>query len=296
MTIDTKKLRDLALEKAIPYRPSIAKITGSVHSAILLTQIMYWCDKSRKGEFYKFAKPCSHKQYSAGDSFCEELGFTISEFNSACKKLTDPRIINKRVTMDRRTFYSVNFDEIDRLLASAYLNHDSWFTYKNLRKLTFTKIDNPDLHKLGILTYINYKSWFCSYTENNAESNTENNKKASDPAVAESKGLVSFWMETMKIKSGEKRQKTLAALTIRQLKHFDVETLKNAIIGCSKSAFHMGDNEQRKKYNSLELIFKNAEKIETFADLAITSSRKYSSKHSGFADRGNFGINKDGSF
>lgn len=39
---------------------------------------------------------------------------------------------------------------------------------------------------------------------------------------------------------------------------------KEAIRGCSVSPFHMGANKQRKRYDSLELIFRNTEKIEWF--------------------------------
>ena len=48
------------------------------------------------------------------------------------------------------------------------------------------------------------------------------------------------------------------------LKHYGVADLLKAIDGCARSAFHMGANENGMKYNSIELIFRNSEKIEQF--------------------------------
>ena len=42
---------------------------------------------------------------------------------------------------------------------------------------------------------------------------------------------------------------------------------KAAISGCANSEWHMGGNPQGKKYNSIELILRNAEKVEWFSEL-----------------------------
>ena len=73
----------------IIYRPELKKITGSINSAILLNQIIYWY-YNKKGDgvpFYKFREPCDHDRYEDGDSWCEELGFSKAEFNTAIKKI-----------------------------------------------------------------------------------------------------------------------------------------------------------------------------------------------------------------
>lgn len=49
---------------------------------------------------------------------------------------------------------------------------------------------------------------------------------------------------------------------------YGVADCKEAIRGCSVSPFHMGANKQRKRYDRLELIFRNAEKIESFIQVA----------------------------
>jgi hypothetical protein len=45
---------------------------------------------------------------------------------------------------------------------------------------------------------------------------------------------------------------------------YGIDTCLRAIDGCSKSSFHMGRNKQNRRYDSLELIFRNHEKIEQF--------------------------------
>jgi uncharacterized protein YdaU (DUF1376 family) len=45
---------------------------------------------------------------------------------------------------------------------------------------------------------------------------------------------------------------------------FSPEDLKSAIDGCRASAWHMGDNDRHKKFDSLSLIFRDAEHVEKF--------------------------------
>ena len=49
---------------------------------------------------------------------------------------------------------------------------------------------------------------------------------------------------------------------------YGLESAMEAIRGCSMSAFHMGANKQRKRYDTLELIFRNTEKVEYFLQVA----------------------------
>ncbi len=45
---------------------------------------------------------------------------------------------------------------------------------------------------------------------------------------------------------------------------YGVEECMRAIDGCSRSDFHMGRNRQNKKYDDLELIFRDQDHIERF--------------------------------
>lgn len=62
-----------------------------------------------------------------------------------------------------------------------------------------------------------------------------------------------------------------------RLKEWPVEDLEAAVRGWRHSAYHRGENEQRREYNSLELCLRDAQHIEDFRDLergaATVSSR-----------------------
>lgn len=53
---------------------------------------------------------------------------------------------------------------------------------------------------------------------------------------------------------------------------YSVGQLKQAIDGCAKSAWHMGQNDRMTKYNGLDLILRNAEQIDKFVLLAEQSA------------------------
>lgn len=46
-----------------------------------------------------------------------------------------------------------------------------------------------------------------------------------------------------------------------------VEELKEVVDGCAASAFHMGENDEGRVYDSVELLFRNAGKVDTFRDI-----------------------------
>ena len=82
-------------------------------------------------------------------------------------------------------------------------------------------------------------------------------------------------------------------LITKALKNYSVADLKQAIDGCAASPFHMGQNRDKKKYNGLELIIRNSEKIEGFRDNAGPHA---ADAHGGFkpSDYDNAGYMSDG--
>ncbi|MFA6138857.1 MAG: hypothetical protein WC667_12360 [Sulfurimonas sp.] len=72
-------------KKLIVYRKELNKITGSVTATILLQQLIFHASNNNYVPFYKFIEPCNNELYKAGDSWIEELGFTIHEFRTACQ-------------------------------------------------------------------------------------------------------------------------------------------------------------------------------------------------------------------
>ena len=89
----------------------------------------------------------------------------------------------------------------------------------------------------------------------------EKAKSISDEAV---KIVWDHWAKTMgasKLAILDHDRKVKIAASIYD---YGIEASCLAIDGCASSPFHMGDNPQQKKYNGIDLIFRDADKIEGF--------------------------------
>src|SRR5690242_8904613 len=69
----------------IPYRRHFVELTDNSLSAILLQQMIFYSNSKEGKSFYKFRTPCNHKLYTAGDSWCECLACSPSQFDNALK-------------------------------------------------------------------------------------------------------------------------------------------------------------------------------------------------------------------
>lgn len=69
-----------------------------------------------------------------------------------------------------------------------------------------------------------------------------------------------------------------------RLKEYPKTDLMAAIDGCMRSPFHQGQNDQGRKYDGIELIFRNGEKIEQFRDMPPSPSPP-AGNHNGFSGR-----------
>ena len=88
-------------------------------------------------------------------------------------------------------------------------------------------------------------------------------------ADADIQKVFDFWVATLRSnKSSRTRLDDKRKLFIGAAIHdYGIDDCMKAITGCSKSPFHMGANRNKKRYDSLELIFRDADHIEKFCDL-----------------------------
>jgi hypothetical protein len=87
----------------------------------------------------------------------------------------------------------------------------------------------------------------------------------------DAKKIFDDWKEVMESKKSDFSFKRQTLIT-RALKKYPVSDLYLAIRGCVLSPFHMGQhprNPEKKIHNSIELIFRDAQHIEMFRDIAI---------------------------
>jgi len=129
-------------KKKISYRPAMVKATGSVLATILLSEIVYWYDKMGRVPFHKFTSPVPvrkdengeekrHPDYRVGDSWCEALGFSKKEFETARKKIgkkvrkgqpLPPGVLVWYWTdISRRTWYRLNEELFRKCTIGIYV-------------------------------------------------------------------------------------------------------------------------------------------------------------------------------
>lgn len=79
--------------------------------------------------------------------------------------------------------------------------------------------------------------------------------------------LFSFWKDQLNHPKALLTKDRQTKISARLKEGYTVEQCKNAIEGCKLSAYHMGDNPQGTVYDSIELIFRNGDKIEQFINI-----------------------------
>lgn len=82
--------------------------------------------------------------------------------------------------------------------------------------------------------------------------------------------VYAYWVEVMR--PGRKVVPKLDEARRRKIGwavyDYGVEECKKAIDGCAASQWHMGRNPSRRRYDDIELIFRNQQKVDMFISLA----------------------------
>lgn len=105
-----------------------------------------------------------------------------------------------------------------------------------------------------------------------AQKSTSKKKANVEQKLDDIERVFSHWKKVMKSHKSvlDKNRQTLI---VNALKNYSIEDICAAIDGCAKSPHHMGENEQRVVYNGLNLILRNAEKIDQFIKLNAGKAR-----------------------
>ena len=96
--------------------------------------------------------------------------------------------------------------------------------------------------------------------------------------VGDVRAVFEFWKSAMKSPSSKLDGKRSSLIKASLKTGYTSEQLCNAISGCAKSDWHMGKNDRSRKFNSLELILRNAEKIDQFIVMEHTPAASRASQ------------------
>jgi hypothetical protein len=91
--------------------------------------------------------------------------------------------------------------------------------------------------------------------------------------LSKAKEVFEFWKETMgknaNVKLDQVRRRKIEG---RLRDGYTVDQIKQAVLGCSWSPHNMGENSTGAKYNDIELICRDASKLDRFIDLGALKS------------------------
>lgn len=76
--------------------------------------------------------------------------------------------------------------------------------------------------------------------------------------------LFDFWKTTLNHEKAKIDTKRTKAIKNALKLGYSIDDLKSAIIGCSKTPHNMGQNDRGEKYDSIDLIFRDADHIDRF--------------------------------
>jgi hypothetical protein len=86
--------------------------------------------------------------------------------------------------------------------------------------------------------------------------------------------IFAYWKEATKKRRSQLDEKRMKSICRRLADGYAEEDLKLAIFGCVTSKWHQGDNDRQRVYDSIELIFRDADKVDQFIDMGEKEKRK----------------------
>ena len=161
----------------LPYRKELREIAGGIAATIFLSQLLYWVKRKGNG-FYKFKTPSENNPYyKKGDSWCEELGFSLKELDGAINSLKSANLLDKKTLPDRRTMWTLNLELLSDKLSK--LKDTTEFTY----------MTKGDLRKRQNVSYVNDNLSVTYMTKGQLPYNTETTSEITTETTSESSSL-----------------------------------------------------------------------------------------------------------
>lgn len=96
------------------------------------------------------------------------------------------------------------------------------------------------------------------------ENKKEKNKEISENVLGPHELIFNHWKETMNQPQAILDKNRHKIITMALAAGFNVEQLCQAITGCSRTPYNMGNNPEKQRFDGLKIIFRDAEQIERF--------------------------------
>ena len=88
-----------------------------------------------------------------------------------------------------------------------------------------------------------------------------------EPRTEIARRIFAFWQSATGHKRGRLDDKRMKIICSRLSDGYTEDDLKLAAFGCAHSRFHQGENDRHQVYDSVELIYRNADQVDKFIRL-----------------------------
>lgn len=170
------------------------------------------------------------------------------------------RLINLRLHEEREK--QENYRK-ERALAGQKGAEKRW---KTARKSLQKKIDAAKDSTASVLPMAKNGSSSSSSSTNNKTDGKPSDSHIQTESVQE---VFAYWQSKLDHPGAKLTAERQTKIVNRLKDGYTSEQIKKAIDGCASSPFHTGENDQRKRYDDIELICRNGTKLESFIQMTV---------------------------
>jgi hypothetical protein len=244
-------------DKPIAFHASLSKkLKIGAIASLFLCQALYWTKvKEKVGEswFYKSAVDWE-----------EETSLTQQEQRTARKKLKELGILEEAVKgIPPTVYYKINKDQLRKLLSNESNDVQQINCPDSTNQFVGSNKSIVEIQQIDSSNSTNLYKEHRLHTEITTQNTTEKKiykKDLSSDVIS----IFEHWKQTLQHPNSVLDDKRKKKIKERLAEGYTVEQLKNVINGCKCSAYHMGHNEGGKIYDSIDLLFRDAEHVDRF--------------------------------
>lgn len=268
-------LKTLA-HRIIAFNVIYTKLGIGIKAALFLSQIVYWSEKTKdpEGWFYK-------TRYEWSD----ETGLSQKEIDTARKILKSLNLIEEQLMgTPAVTYYKLNRSELEQCLLEllsksppkkghkkSVVNFHSKLKCSQKGETSIPQTAILDFPSGEITPYIHRLhtrdvALYGSSSNNKISSNNDycRTNKYYEKFENQIFDIFDFWKDLFQHPQAKLDVKRRKKIKDRLLEGYTVNDLRDALEGCRQSPWHMGHNPSGKIYDSIDLIFRDAEKVDNF--------------------------------
>lgn len=245
-------------------------IDHGIPAAILLNNFIFWIRKNRaNGVHFHEGRTWTYNSVAAFQDLFPYMG--VKQIRGAIDKLIENNVLIKRDLSRGRS---------DRSLWYALVNEEALFgvdEHSAKRANAKNHSAKRASHSAERASALSQKGNSSIYTDKNTVENTD---KGAPSAPVESAStevalvvpkilspveqVFAHWQAVMQMPRAKLDAKRRAAVRARLNDDYTAADLMQAIDGCRRSEWHMGKNDKNRKFNDLELICRDAARVDGF--------------------------------